>query len=432
MELSEHQLPGGIHLRVFRTDKFKIDAFRLILHLPLEDQAGRTALVPFVLRRGTERHPASGDLAAFLESLYGADLHADVMKLGERQLLTFGVEVPHPRYVGGDETLTVQALETLRDVVWRPARQGSGALRDDYVAQEKDNLRHAIEGIINEKGQYAMYRLVQEMFAGTPFATPRYGHIEDFVDMSAADLTEVYRATLERARIDLYAVGDFDPKTLEARAADVFGPVVQGRGGVDLPRPQRPGVHEARHRTVVDRMPVNQGKLAIGLWTGVGFGDPRFPALTVANGMLGGFAHSKLHQNVRERASLAYYAYSRLEGTQGAAFITAGIEFADYEKALAIIEEQVAAVREGQVSDEEFERTVRTLKHHVRLGEDSPGALVLSHLERSMYGMPADAESRLRDLDAVTPEAATKAAQGMATDTVYFLTRQESAVESPA
>lgn len=417
---------------MFRTDKFKIDAFRLVLHLPLEARAGRTALVPFVLRRGTERHPASRDLAAFLESLYGADMHADVMKLGERQLLTFSAEVPHPAYVGGDERLTVQTLQTLRDVVWRPARGDDGALRADYVAQEKDNLRHAIEGIINEKGQYAMYRLVQEMFAGTAFATPRYGHIEDFADLDAAALTAVYEDLLRRARVDLYAVGDFDPERLSRQAAEVFAPVVEGRHGVDLPTPARPAGHEARHRVVVDRMAVNQGKLAIGLWTGVGFGDPRFPALTVANGVLGGFAHSKLHQNVRERASLAYYAYSRLEGTQGAAFITAGIEFADYDRALAIIEEQVAAVRGGQVSDEEFERTVRTLKHHVRLGEDSPGSLVLTHLERSMYGMPAQAQARLDALDRVTPQAATAAASGIATDTVYFLTRQEGAVGSPA
>lgn len=432
MERTDHALPGGLNLRVFRTDKFKVDAFRLFLHLPLQAGAGRTALVPFVLRRGTGRHPASGDLAAALESLYGADLHSDVLKLGERQLLAFSLEAPHPAYVGMGPELTRSALEILRDVVFEPARDASGSLRSDYVAQEKENLRHTIEGIVNEKGQYAMYRLVQEMFATTPFATPRYGRIEDFVDLGAADLTRIYEGVLETAQIDLYAVGDFEPEALASEVRAVFASRLAGRSAVRLPAPVPPVGQDARHRTVVDRMAVNQGKLAIGLWTHIPFGDPRFPALTVANGILGGFAHSKLHQNVRERESLAYYAYSRLEGTQGAAFITAGIEFEDFERALEIIDRQVEAVRSGQVTDEEFDRTVRTLRHHVRLADDAPGAMILSHLERGMYGMPADAATRLRDLEAVTPAAAVAAAAGLATDTVYFLTRQGSPVPSRA
>lgn len=416
---------------MFRTDKFKVDAFRLFLQLPLAPDAGGTALVPFVLRRGTRRQPSSGDLAAALESLYGADLHTDVLKLGERQLLAFSLEVPHPGYVGMGPELTREALAILHDVVFAPARDGA-SLRADYVAQEKENLRHTIEGIVNDKGQYAMYRLVQEMFAGTPFATSRYGRIEDFVDLGAADLTAIYDAVLARAQVDLYAVGDFEPDALAAEVEAVFGPSLRGRAASRLAAPVPPTGQRQRRRTVVDRMAVNQGKLAIGLWTQIPFGDPRFAALTVANGVLGGFAHSKLHQNVRERASLAYYAYSRLEGTQGAAFITAGIEFKDFERAVAIIEAQVEAVRAGNVSDEEFDRTVRTLRHHIRLAEDSPGALILSHLERGMYGMAADAASRLRDLDAVTPEAAVAAAAGLGTDTVYFLTRQESPVPSRA
>lgn len=55
------------------------------------------------------------------------------------------------------------------------------------------------------------------------------------------------------------------------------------------------------------------------------------------NGILGGYPHSKLFVNVREKESLAYYASSRYDGHKGIATIQSGIEIPNYEKAVTII-----------------------------------------------------------------------------------------------
>ncbi len=59
------------------------------------------------------------------------------------------------------------------------------------------------------------------------------------------------------------------------------------------------------------------------------------------NGVLGGYPHSKLFTNVREKASLAYYASSRFDGHKGILTIQSGIEMANYEKAVDIIRKQL-------------------------------------------------------------------------------------------
>jgi len=46
----------------------------------------------------------------------------------------------------------------------------------------------------------------------------------------------------------------------------------------------------------------------------------------VYNSILGGGLHSKLFQNVREKAGLAYYAFSRLEKFKGLMVVSCGIE----------------------------------------------------------------------------------------------------------
>ena len=53
---------------------------------------------------------------------------------------------------------------------------------------------------------------------------------------------------------------------------------------------------------IIETMDVDQGKLVMGGRTGVTWNDPDIFPLTYYNGIFGGFAHSKLFVNVRERA----------------------------------------------------------------------------------------------------------------------------------
>lgn len=68
--------------------------------------------------------------------------------------------------------------------------------------------------------------------------------------------------------------------------------------------------------------------------------DSRFIA-SVYNAILGGGANSKLFQNVREKASLAYTAGSNYNRTKNCIFIRAGIEIQNYQRALDTIKQQL-------------------------------------------------------------------------------------------
>ena len=122
-------------------------------------------------------------------------------------------------------------------------------------------------------------------------------------------------------------------------------------------------------------MDVNQARIALGYRHGITYADPRYEALLLMNGVLGGFSHSKLFQNVREKASMAYSVHSSVERTKGLLFISAGIGPEKETEALRIIEEQVAAMRRGEITDDEISATVSTILSSNEMLEDNLAAL---------------------------------------------------------
>ena len=166
---------------------------------------------------------------------------------------------------------------------------------------------------------------------------------------------------------------------------------------------------------------MSQAKLVLGFRTNIAYGDPLYGLLLMYNGILGGFPHSKLFQNVREKASLAYYIFSRLERHKGVMVVAAGIDSNDYEKARGIIEEQVEAMAAGRISETEIENTRRGLINHLRTVEDNPYQIINFHLDGTIGGKNYTIAELIRCIEAVTLEEIKAAAEKIKLDTVYLL-----------
>ncbi len=406
-------------MRVFHTpsSKFKTVTIRVYLHAPLRaDMVTWTALVPHVLARGTRALPTLGDLARRCEELYGASLGAGVAKIGESQSLYVGVDAVEDRFLPEAARAVAGSVGLLRELLLEPARDAGGLLRGDVVAQEKENLAHRIQALINDKIRYAGMRLIEEMYRGEPFGLHAYGRLEDLPQVDAAAVTARYEDLIAHAPADVFAVGG-DPALGDELAA-AFGHL-GGAGAIPAPAP---GQAPAEVRRVTETQPVDQGKLNLGYRTPVTLGSPRHGAMMMYSGILGGFPHSKLFRNVREKASLAYYASSRYESLKGLLLVAAGIEPERRDEALRIIEQQVEDMAAGRISREEFDQTRSGLRNRLRSAEDSPGAMIDVAAEESMVGAPRTLEERLAAIDAVTDADVAAVARDVRLDTVYFLT----------
>lgn len=412
-----------IRLHVLPTNRFKTFAISLFAGLPLQEETVTSvALIPFVLRRGTASTPETITFREKLDDMYGAGFGFDVYKRGDSQIVQFRMDVINDAFVSSEQSLLASSIRFLGDVVTNPLIE-DGGFRAKYVDAEKETLRKRLEAIVNDKIRYAAERCIEEMCADDPYRLHPLGQRSDIPAITPASLLEAYEQWLDHAALDLYVVGDTTLEEVTSLVSEAFR-LKSGAPSAYAPPATKHDVKEVKH--VVDRLDVSQGKLNMGLRTGVGYDDALYPAALLYNGILGGYPHSKLFMNVREKESLAYYAASRLDGHKGICTIQSGIEFANYEKAVAIIKEQLEAMKQGQLSELEINQTKAMISNHLREMQDSAYEMLSYDFNSVLTGKERSADELLKQVQAVTAEDITAVAKQVRLDTIYFLRDKEA------
>ena len=411
-----------IRIHVLPTKRFKTFAISLYTGIPLQEQTvTHTALTPFVLRRGTANYPETTDFREQLEHMYGAGFGFDVYKRGNYQIVHFRMDTINDSFVQSADSLLAQSFAFLGEVVTSPVTENTG-FRPSYVKAEKDNVRKKLESIINDKIRYAAERCLEEMFKNDVYRLHPLGEAKNLDSITPEGLYEAYQDWLQQAEFDLYVVGDTSLEEVTELVEKNFKLKRQSVSGYV------PHNGEFRSRdvsTVVDRLVVNQGKLNMGLRTSITYGDDRYAKALLYSGILGSYPHSKLFVNVREKASLAYYASSRYDGHKGFATIQSGIEIENYEQALQIIKEQLESMRNGEISELEMSQTKAMIRNQLREMQDSAFEMIAYDFNRVLSGKDRSADELLSQIEAVTTADIVEAAETFHLDTIYFLTSRK-------
>ncbi|HZJ57163.1 MAG TPA: pitrilysin family protein [Clostridia bacterium] len=418
-------LDKNTNLYVIPDKKFKTIYISYCFHRDLDENYTYNALVPAVLKRGCEGYENQKEIGKHLEEQYGALFDVGVQKRGERQILRFTMDVINEDYVGKDGLLA-QAFYFLNRIITKPVLEDS-MFREDYVDQEKENLKNRILAMINDKMQYSMERCIQEMCQGEKYARYALGSVDELSSLDPEKLYEVYRDIITGSPLDIFVVGDVDPGKVSALI----------KNSLDLERSHIKLIPETiikkigiKQREVVERMDVSQAKLNIGFRTNVPVNQDEYFPLVLYAGILGGGPHSKLFINVREKSSLAYYAFARLEKYKGLMLIGSGIDQKDYEQALEIIMEQIADIEKGRISDMEFTASVNAITTSLRAAKDEQGQLVDYYLGNAITGARHTLEDFIREIQKVKPEAVVEVSKKVKADTVYLLRPNEGDVEN--
>jgi predicted Zn-dependent peptidase len=413
---------NGITVHTVKTDQFKTLTLVLQMRAPLKrDTVTKRALLAYVLKSATAKSPSTKALQNRLDDLYGTTLSSQVQKRGNDHLISLFVHTANDRFLSGTSSLTEESIRLLAETLFQP-HAIDGAFDEKTVNKEKRALRKRIEATFDDKMLYANERLIDEMCKDEPYAIHAYGYTEDIDSLTPKALYDYFQQALKEDEIDLYIVGDIDRDHILSIIERVFP--FQGRSRLVHDFLFEP-VHATAPKVVKERQDVEQGKLNLGYRTNIVANDPLFYAAQVFNGLFGGFPHSKLFMNVREKASLAYYAASRYDSYKGIIIVMSGIECANYEKAVAIIKEQFQSLQDGAFTVTELDQTKALLKNAVLEALDNPFSLIEQLYRKVLIKDSGDLTAWLNGIEKVTPDEVKQVAGMTALDTIYFLQGQE-------
>ncbi len=411
----------GYKLHLINTGKYKTNTLVWKMKAPINaENVTLRALLPYVLQSSSKKYPSTALLRSYLDDLYGAVFYVDLAKKGEYHVISMIIEVANEKFLTDSTPLLKKAVEFLAEILTNPNTDGN-AFNRETVEQEKRTLKQRIQSVFDDKMKYSNFRLIEEMCKDEPYALNVHGRIEDVDSITPEALYEYYQQAINEDELDLYIIGDIDEEETASIVDEEFHfqsrtPKKTGTGRVKIGEVQE----------IQEVQDIRQGKLNIGFRTNILYGEPDYFPLQVLNGIYGGFSHSKLFINVREKNSLAYYAASRLESHKGLMIVMSGIDSKNYQQAVDIIKEQMEAMKKGDFSDEELAQTKAVIKNQLLETMDTARGTIEILYHNVVAGKNISVDEWLTRVDETTKEDIEKAAAKIQLDTIYFLTGAEA------
>ncbi|CCV65796.1 predicted metalloenzyme, LuxS/M16 peptidase-like, metal-binding [Paracholeplasma brassicae] len=388
---------------VLITLKFKAKASK-------ETFALRT-LLPSMLRAKTNQYKSRSELNLKLEQLYGANLQTQTSKMGVFNIITVQLKITNPAIVK-DQSLFEDALSFLNEVIY-----GHDNFYQKDLDLEKRLLIEEIRAKENDKTRHALSRLTDIMFENELYGYRTSGTKEDVNAVNLKDFKEYYKNEfLVKDELQVILSGDITNEEVLFVKQNFKQAVFTHEDVLDLESKE---INEVK--SIVEFDQIQQSKLNIGYRSEIRYNDPLYTATVLFNAALGGYVHSRLFLNVREKHSLCYYISSIYDAYKGTHFIYSGVDKNRLELAKQVIDEEVQKMSTILISEKELELSKQALINDLKEAEDSQGARLNRKYNQLLLNVDKTIDEQIQTILAIKPNDLLEVGKRLKKDTVFVL-----------
>jgi predicted Zn-dependent peptidase len=282
-----------------------------------------------------------------------------------------------------------KAIDVMTDMVFVPALADLDAEREvvlEEIAMIEDTPQELIHDLV-----------AQAVFGEHPLGRPVLGSADVISKVSRRSVAAYHRARYTAPNVVVAAAGSIDHETLvelvERMSEKLRQPTAR------KPAARAPFVSPPGPSLRFQRKDTEQYHLCLAA-PGISRSDKRRFAASILDGVLGGSASSRLFQEIREKRGLAYsvYTFSSQYADTGQIGVYVGTREENLRPCLEILAEQVDAVANGDLREEEVERAKENLKGRIML------SMELTSNRMSRLGKSLITDSELLSLDRIIAE----------------------------
>lgn len=407
----------GVHLHFIQSEKFKTNKIKVRFSAPMSEKtiAGRV-LTASMLETSNALYPTSQAFREKLANLYGANYSTSLSRRGLVHYLDINLSFVRDQFLSRKNMLADEILDFLKASLFFPLSNGQ-AFDTKTFEIEKRNVLTDLEAEI-ENHFYHAHRELNNLFYDLPeMRIPRVATI-DLVERETAETSfAAFQQMLNQDQIDFFFIGDFNEIAVREKIQEFQ--FSEREQPLQLSYQQN---YSNITREKLEQRDVHQSIVELAYHFSSQYGDSGHLPLIVLNGLLGGFAHSKLFVNVREKESLAYTISSSFDIFSGLMRIYAGIDRANRTKTIALINRQILDLKRGHFTDEELEQTKNMLKNSILLAQDRQNTLIERAYMSSVLGKKfLSLEAWLKALENVSKADLIEAAQQLKLQAIYFM-----------
>ncbi|MEJ6400401.1 EF-P 5-aminopentanol modification-associated protein YfmF [Nicoliella lavandulae] len=409
---------NGVKLNVVPTTKFKNTSITVDFIQPLDyHQFADQAIVSELMETSNQDYPKQSQLAKQLSRMYGAGFGTDVLKYGNLHISRLVISFPNEQYLPTKESTFKMALDFLKSVIFKPLATDGQFNATTFELQQQNTINY-VKTIPDDKQFYSVNQLKQLYYQGDlNYAGLVFGTVDQLKATTAKSAYDAYLAMVEHAQVQISVLGNVDEATVTDQIKTLgFQP--RPEMPVDA-KVKRTPTEDVTKKAEVQKL--NQSKLDMAYSLPIYYDQPIHYAALLFNALFGGTPQSKLFRNVREKHSLAYYADSTFSSLTGLLMVQTGINSADYQKVIDIVNDQLVAIQHGDFDAEIVENIKADLINSRLASLDSQRQLLNQQLVEGILNRHTTVDEWCDNVRAVTKEDIISVSKQVQLQSIYFL-----------
>ena len=361
--------------------------------LESREHAGVAHFMEHVTFKGTKAYPTTRAVSEAIEGCGGSSNAAT-----DRESTIYWARLPVRE--------AERAFGVLSELVFRPL------LREADIARERDIIVEEIRSYQDDPGQHVFNLFDRAFFGDTQLGWEIAGDEASVRGLSVDQIKGFWSETYRPANTVVAVAGDLDHATIVDFVKHNVG---TGNGVVrDFDRaPATPA-----ERLSVEQRDLAQAHLVLGV-PALRRDDPEQWTLEMLNTILGEGSSSRLFQQLREEAGLAYdvHSFQTDYADCGTLQVYAGVDPADLESATGAILAELRRMVDEPVAMDELDRARAFASGRLELRlEESRHMSAWLGIQEALHERVLTVDQALAELDKVTPAGIQSLAERLFTD----------------